>query len=91
MSLPNLGPLVRFDERLREVAVDAPTVEAALKEAVSALEAAEEPDQRLSLLSYAGNAARILGRADESIALFRRALESGAACRISGLRSPLCR
>jgi len=87
VSLPDLGPLVRFDERLREVAVDASAVEAALKEAVSALEAAEEPDQRLSLLTYAGNAARILGRADESIALFRQALESadgerGVAARI---------
>lgn len=76
MTLPDLGPLVRFDERLREVAVDPRAVEAAMREAMRVLDAAEEPDERLSVLTYAGNAARILGRADESIALFRRALET---------------
>jgi tetratricopeptide (TPR) repeat protein len=87
VSLPDLGPLVRFDERLREVPVEAEVVEAALSEALSALDAAKEGDDQQSLLTYAGNAARILGRADESISLFRRALDSadgerGVAARV---------
>lgn len=76
MTLPDLGALVRCDERLREVAVDPIAVEGALKEATRALEAAEDPAERLRLLTYAGNAARILGRADESIALSRLALDA---------------
>jgi kanamycin kinase len=76
VSLPELGPLVRFDERLREVALDPAAVEEALREATVALDAAGETADRVSLLRYAGDAARILGRADESIAFFRRALEA---------------
>lgn len=75
MNLPDLRRLVRFDERLREVPVDREAVESAFEAATRALEA--DPDD-VTLLSYAGNASRILGRGEESIALFERALAAAA-------------
>lgn len=83
MNLPDLRPLVRFDEQLREVPVDRAAVERALKAATRALEADADD---VKLLSYAGNAARILGRADESIALFERALAAAAGERAIAAR-----
>lgn len=65
MTLPDLGGLVRLDERLREVPVDRLAVEAALRDA-----------KRMGRLTYAGNAARILGRTEESIALLLEALDA---------------
>ena len=65
MTLPDLGRLVRFDERLREVPIDRLAVEAAFAAA-----------KRIGDVTYAGNAARILGRTEESIALLRQALDA---------------
>jgi tetratricopeptide (TPR) repeat protein len=83
MSLPDLRLLVRFDEQLREAPLDREAVENALSAATRALDA--HPDD-VKLLVYAGNAARILGRADESIALFERALAAAEGERASAAR-----
>lgn len=83
MNLPDLRGLVRFDERLREVPLDPVAVERALEAALHGL---EESPHDAKLLSYAGNAARILGRAEASIALFRRALGAAAGERAIAAR-----
>jgi tetratricopeptide (TPR) repeat protein len=70
-DLPPLGPLVRMDERLREVARDEPAVEAALDVAERRLAAGETAE----LHAYAGQAARVLHRHEAAIAHLTRALE----------------
>jgi len=55
VSLPDLAPLVRFDERLREVPIDPRAVEAALREASRALDAADEPNERLKPADLRGH------------------------------------
>lgn len=84
MSLPDLARLVRFDERLREVPTDSVAVEAALGEATRALDTAREPEDRLRLLTYAGKAARVLGRTDESIEYLQAAFDTADGERAVG-------
>lgn len=77
-SLPDLSRYAAWDELLREVATDAEAVEAATTVAASRLEGARtrgDVSDEVRLLGYLGNANRMLGRHDESIALSRKALD----------------
>jgi tetratricopeptide (TPR) repeat protein len=72
--LPDLSALTEWDERLREVAADPESVEAAIAAAESEL--ARDPSAESRLLGYLGNATRILGRTDESLDYLRRSLDA---------------
>jgi len=70
-QLPDLASLARMDERLREVPTDRPAVETALAEAERRLAAGETA----ALHTYAGQAARLLGRNESAISHLSRALD----------------
>ena len=70
-QLPDLASLARQDERLRDVAIDRPAVERALAEAERRLAAGETT----LLHTYAGQAARLLGRNESAISHLSRALD----------------
>jgi tetratricopeptide (TPR) repeat protein len=71
LQLPDLTSLARQDEQLRDVATDRQAVEAALTEAERGLAAGETA----ALHTYAGQAARLLGRNESAIAHLSSALE----------------
>ncbi len=85
MTLPDLDPLVCFDERLRQVPIDGAALAAALADGRKAL-AVARPVERFRLLTYCGNAARVLGRSDEAIELLTDALELARGGRRIGAR-----
>jgi tetratricopeptide (TPR) repeat protein len=81
-DLPDLRPATRFDAALREVPSDPAILSHGVERAHAMLAAARYRDDAASIvrmLGYLGNAYRILGYADEAVAVLTEAVEQARA------------